>query len=45
MITVTCDKCYTEFDTVLAVESIKIDGETYHVCEDCLRKWLGEEKV
>ena len=45
MISVKCDKCDAEFDTVLAVESIKIDGETFHVCEDCLRKWLHEEKV
>ena len=45
MISVKCDKCDAEFDTVLAVESIKIDGETFHVCADCLRKWLHEEKV
>ena len=45
MLRVECDVCHAEFDTVLAVESIKIDGETFHVCTDCLRKWLNEEEV
>lgn len=45
MITVTCDKCDVYFDTILAVECFKVDDTTYHVCEDCLRKWLGEETV
>lgn len=44
----TCDKCGAEYDTCLELETIKIvysltEVKTYHVCADCLRKWLGEE--
>lgn len=50
MVTYICDKCGAEYDTCLELETIKIvysltEVKTYHVCTDCLRKWLGEEKV
>ena len=37
-----CDNCERDYHDVSELVTVKIDGETYHLCDECFMEKLGD---